>query len=123
RLRACEALAGEVAFKLYDAYGFPLDLTQDILRGQGRKVEASGFESAMERQRAAARKAWSGSGESVTEQVWFDLREKVGASDFLGYATAVAEGRVLAMAWGGRAVESGEAGGGVAIGADGARSY
>src|SRR3546814_12305922 len=69
RLGAKAPLPGEVAFRLYDTYGFPLDLTQDILRGQGRSVDVQGFESAMERQRAAARKAWAGSGASATEAV------------------------------------------------------
>ncbi len=95
RLGSGQELSGEVAFKLYDTYGFPVDLTQDILRGQGRKLDSAGFDTAMARQRAAARKAWAGSGEAATEQVWFDLREKIGATDFLGYATEVAEGQIL----------------------------
>jgi alanyl-tRNA synthetase len=115
RLGSGQALAGEVAFKLYDTYGFPIDLTQDILRGQGRKVDIAGFDAAMERQRVAARKAWAGSGEAATEQVWFDLREKVGASDFLGYATEVAEGQVLAIVKDGKPVERAEAGDTVAL--------
>jgi alanyl-tRNA synthetase len=100
---ATEALAdgadlpGEIAFKLYDTYGFPLDLTQDILRGQGRKVEQAGFDAAMAAQRAAARAAWSGSGEAATETLWFDLRQRVGASEFLGYSTEAAEGQVVAL--------------------------
>ena len=80
-----QALDGEVAFKLYDTYGFPLDLTQDILRGQGRGVDQAGYDAAMERQRAAARKAWSGSGDAATDILWFELREKLGATEFLGY--------------------------------------
>jgi alanyl-tRNA synthetase len=115
RLGSGQALAGEVAFKLYDTYGFPIDLTQDILRGQGRKVDIAGFDAAMERQRVAARKAWAGSGEAATEQVWFDLREKVGASDFLGYATEVAEGQVLAIVKDGKPVERADAGDTVAL--------
>ncbi len=90
-------LSGEVAFKLYDTYGFPLDLTQDALRARNIGVDLASFKAAMERQRAEARKAWSGSGDSATEKVWFDVREKVGASDFLGYATEAAEGRVVAL--------------------------
>ncbi len=97
KLGASQPLAGEVAFKLYDTFGFPLDLTQDILRAQGRKVDSAGFDAAMERQRAAARKAWSGSGEAATEQLWFDLREQHGATEFLGYATESAEGKVVAL--------------------------
>jgi alanyl-tRNA synthetase len=115
RLGSGQALAGEVAFKLYDTYGFPIDLTQDILRGQGRKLDIAGFDTAMERQRVAARKAWAGSGEAATEQVWFDLREKIGASDFLGYATEVAEGQVLAIVKDGKPVERAEAGDAVAL--------
>ncbi|MBM3541197.1 MAG: alanine--tRNA ligase, partial [Alphaproteobacteria bacterium] len=105
-----QALAGEVAFKLYDTYGFPLDLTQDILRGQGRAVDAAGFETAMERQREAARRAWSGSGEQATEQVWFQVRETAGATEFLGYETETAEGRVLAIVVGGTPVQEAKPG-------------
>jgi len=90
-------LAGEVAFKLYDTYGFPLDLTQDALRARGLIVDVDGFQSAMERQRAEARKAWAGSGEAATETVWFALRERVGATEFLGYETEVAEGVATAL--------------------------
>ncbi|MBX6321807.1 MAG: alanine--tRNA ligase [Rhodospirillaceae bacterium] len=90
-------LPGAVAFRLYDTYGFPLDLTQDILRAQGRGVDTEGFEAAMAQQRAAARKAWAGSGEAATEQLWFELRERLGATDFLGYATETAEGKVTAL--------------------------
>jgi alanyl-tRNA synthetase len=99
-------LSGEVAFKLYDTYGFPLDLTQDILRAQGRTVDTAGFDAAMDRQREAARKAWAGSGEAATEQVWFDLREQLGATEFLGYATETAEGKVVALLLDGKPVES-----------------
>ncbi len=105
-----QALPGEVAFKLYDTYGFPIDLTQDILRGQGRPVDSDGFDQAMERQRAAARKAWSGSGEAATEQLWFEIREQHGATEFLGYATESAEGQVVALVKDGRLVDAAEAG-------------
>jgi alanyl-tRNA synthetase len=100
-----EVLAGAVAFKLYDTYGFPLDLTQDILRGQGRSVDTAGFEAAMERQRAAARKAWAGSGDAATETLWFELRQRLGATEFLGYQTEAAEGQVLALLMDGKEVE------------------
>ena len=90
-------LSGEVAFKLYDTYGFPLDLTQDALRARNISVDLETFNAAMERQRAEARKAWSGSGDAATEKVWFEVRDKVGASDFLGYATETAEGRIAAL--------------------------
>jgi alanyl-tRNA synthetase len=110
RLPRQGALPGEVAFKLYDTYGFPIDLTQDILRGQGRTVEREGFDVAMERQRAAARAAWAGSGEAATGQLWFELKEKHGATDFLGYATETAEGQVLAIVVDGKSVPAAEEG-------------
>jgi alanyl-tRNA synthetase len=110
KLGAAEALAGEVAFKLYDTFGFPLDLTQDILRGQGRAVDQAGFDAAMERQRETARKAWAGSGEAATESLWFELRDKLGATEFLGYDTETAEGQVLAIVKDGAAIESAAAG-------------
>ena len=91
-----EAFPGEVAFKLYDTFGFPLDLTQDVLRTRERQVAVDGFDAAMERQRADARKSWVGSGEAATEQLWFELREKLGATEFLGYDTHVAEGQIVA---------------------------
>jgi alanyl-tRNA synthetase len=97
RLGPREDLPGEVAFRLYDTYGFPLDLTEDVLRGEGRKVAVEGFETAMARQREEARKSWVGSGEAATEAVWFALREEVGATEFLGYETEIAEGVVLAI--------------------------
>jgi alanyl-tRNA synthetase len=109
------ALSGEVAFKLYDTYGFPLDLTQDILRGQGRAVDTAGFEAAMQRQREAARKAWSGSGEAATESLWFELRERLGATEFLGYATEAAEGVVEAIVVDGAEAERAETGQKVAL--------
>src|SRR5438477_720945 len=97
RLGAGEALPGEVAFRLYDTFGFPLDLTEDVLRGQGRMVALQGFSAAMERQREEARKSWVGSGEAATETVWFALREEAGVTEFLGYETESAEGVVLAI--------------------------
>src|SRR5205823_7737414 len=101
------ALPGEVAFRLYDTFGFPLDLTEDVLRGQGRKVAVEGFEAAMTRQREEARRSWVGSGEAATEASWFALREEVGPSEFLGYETETAEGVILALLKGEeRAVEA-----------------
>lgn len=91
------SLSGETAFKLYDTYGFPLDLTEDALRPRGIGVDKAGFETAMERQRAEARKAWAGSGETATEAVWFALKERVGATEFLGYETEKSEGAVVAL--------------------------
>ena len=110
KLGESEALDGEVAFKLYDTFGFPLDLTQDILRGQDRAVDQAGFDAAMGRQRETARKAWAGSGEAATEALWFDLREKLGATEFLGYDTETAEGQVLAIVRDDAAVETAKAG-------------
>lgn len=92
-----DSLSGEVAFKLYDTYGFPLDLTQDALRGKGIDVDVDGFNAAMERQRQAARKAWAGSGDTATEGVWFSLHDKFGGTEFLGYNNDEAEGQVLAI--------------------------
>ena len=97
RLGNGETLPGEVAFQLYDTFGFPLDLTQDALRRDGRDVDTAGFESAMDRQRAEARKAWTGSGDAATERVWFEICEQTGASEFLGYEMESAEGVVLAL--------------------------
>jgi alanyl-tRNA synthetase len=96
-LAAGATLSGETAFKLYDTYGFPLDLTQDALRGKDLNVDLAGFETAMERQRADARKAWTGSGEAATDTIWFGLKERVGATEFLGYETEKAEGIVAAI--------------------------
>ncbi|HEX3651999.1 MAG TPA: alanine--tRNA ligase [Rhizomicrobium sp.] len=88
---------GEVAFKLYDTYGFPLDLTQDALKARGIAVDLDGFNAAMERQRAEARKAWTGSGEAADEAHWFAVKEEVGASEFLGYDAEEAEGVIVAI--------------------------
>ncbi len=110
-----QALDGEVAFKLYDTYGFPLDLTQDILRGQGRSVDQAGYDAAMERQRVAARKAWSGSGDAATDTLWFELREKLGATEFLGYDTESAEGQIGAIVADGKTAEAAKAGQEVSI--------
>jgi alanyl-tRNA synthetase len=109
------ALPGEVAFRLYDTYGFPLDLTQDVLRGRGRSVDVAGFDAAMARQRAEARKSWAGSGQAREDAIWFDLREALGATEFLGYATTVAEGRVGAIVKDGRRVAEAAAGDAAAI--------
>jgi alanyl-tRNA synthetase len=103
-------LPGEVAFKLYDTYGFPLDLTKDILRGQSRDLDEAGFDAAMQKQKEAARAAWSGSGEAATDTLWFDLREKLGATEFLGYQTEAAEGKVQAIIRSGEEVASANSG-------------
>jgi alanyl-tRNA synthetase len=105
-LRQGDRLKGETAFTLYDTYGFPLDLTQDALRSRGIAVDTDGFNTAMERQREKARASWAGSGEAATAAVWLALREKVGATEFLGYETESAEGAVVALMRDGREVES-----------------
>jgi alanyl-tRNA synthetase len=92
-----QKLPGEVAFTLYDTYGFPLDLTQDALKPRGIGVDTAAFDAAMQRQREMARAAWAGSGEAATETVWYALRERAGATDFLGYDTETAEGVVLGL--------------------------
>ena len=110
-----EGLSGAVAFRLYDTYGFPLDLTQDILRGQGRSVDLEGFEEAMETQRAAARKAWAGTGDTAEEKVWFDLRDETGAGEFLGYDTDAAEGKILAIVKDDKRIDAAKTGDEVAL--------
>ena len=104
KLEEEDSLPGEIAFKLYDTFGFPLDLTQDILRTQGRDIELLGFETAMERQKATARAAWKGAGEAETDSLWFDLRERHGATDFFGYVTEQAEGEILAIVSSGKEI-------------------
>ncbi len=106
KLGAGDVLSGDVAFKLHDTFGFPLDLTQDALRARKIKVDSDGFEKAMERQRAEARKNWAGSGDTAAETVWFTLREKLGATEFLGYDTETAEGVVTALVKDGKEVKS-----------------
>jgi alanyl-tRNA synthetase len=108
-------LPGDVAFRLYDTYGFPLDLTQDALRGEGKTVDTAGFEAAMAEQKKRARAAWAGSGEAATESLWFDLKEKVGASEFLGYSTETAEGAIVAIVRDGAVVDSAPVGAEVAV--------
>ncbi|MBN8951619.1 alanine--tRNA ligase [Rhizobium sp. 60-20] len=105
-----DSLDGETAFKLYDTYGFPLDLTQDALRARGIGVDISSFTDAMERQKAEARSHWTGSGDKATETIWFELKEKNGATEFLGYDTETAEGVIQAIVRDGVAVDSASAG-------------
>ncbi len=104
-------LPGQAAFKLYDTYGFPLDLTQDALREKGRAVDVAGFDAAMAEQKAKARAAWAGSGDSKEATIWFDLAEAHEATDFLGYDTETAEGIVLAIVSDGKEVKSLKTGG------------
>ena len=106
-------LAGGVAFKLYDTYGFPLDLTQEALRARDITVDEAGFTAAMAQQKAEARKAWVGSGEAATDAVWFGIRERIGPTEFLGYAAEQAESMVTALLSEGRetdALAAGQAG-------------
>jgi alanyl-tRNA synthetase len=109
-LKKGDMFDGDTAFTLYDTYGFPLDLTQDALKSRGIGVDIAAFTDAMDRQREKARSAWAGSGDTATESVWFPLREKVGATEFLGYETETAEGAVAALVKDGKEVHSLKAG-------------
>ena len=99
-------LPGAAAFRLYDTFGFPLDLTQDALREKGREVETAGFDAAMAEQKAKARASWAGSGEATDAAIWFELADKHGTTEFLGYDLEAAEGQVLALVQGGAATDS-----------------
>ena len=101
-----DQLNGDTAFKLYDTFGFPLDLTQDALRARGIGVDTDAFSAAMQRQKAEARASWSGSGDKATETIWYELKDKLGATEFLGYDTEIAEGVVQAIVRDGKALES-----------------
>ncbi len=103
-------LPGETAFRLYDTYGFPLDLTQDALREKGVVVDVDGFDAAMAEQKAKARAAWSGSGEAGQEAIWFEIAETRGVTEFLGYDTEKAEGQILALVRDGAEVKAARAG-------------
>ena len=105
-LKKGDKLKGETAFTLYDTYGFPLDLTQDALRPRGIGVDTDAFNAAMDKQREKARASWSGSGDAATEAIWFGLREKAGATEFLGYETETAEGVVTALVRDGKGVDA-----------------
>ena len=112
---AGDRLSGDTAFKLYDTYGFPLDLTQDALRQRGIAVDLDAFGTAMARQKAEARANWTGSGDAASETVWFAIRDRVGASEFLGYETEQTEGVVVALVVDGAQVEQAENGMSVAV--------
>ncbi|MGZ3199484.1 MAG: alanine--tRNA ligase, partial [Croceibacterium sp.] len=103
-------LPGETAFKLYDTYGFPYDLTEDALRARGIGVDKAGFDAAMAGQKAAARAAWKGSGAAADDEVWFDIAEREGASEFTGYTSTEGEGRVVALVVDGKEVPQANAG-------------
>ncbi len=105
-----DTLAGETAFKLYDTYGFPYDLTEDALRVQGLGVDRAGFDAAMAEQKAAARAAWKGSGEQASGEVWYDIADEFGGTEFTGYTSVVGEGQVVALVQDGKRVDSASAG-------------
>ena len=109
-MAAGDVLAGEAAFKLYDTYGFPFDLTQDALRAQGFGVDTAGFDTAMAEQKRAARAAWKGSGDRASDDVWFDIAEESGGTEFTGYTSTVGEGQVVAMVKDGQRVATASAG-------------
>ncbi|MBP1851005.1 alanine--tRNA ligase [Rhizobium halophytocola] len=105
-----DTLDGETAFKLYDTYGFPLDLTQDALRNRGIGVDITSFNDAMQRQKAEARASWSGSGDKAAEGIWFELKDRFGATEFLGYSSESAEGEIQALVRDGASIPSAAAG-------------
>jgi alanyl-tRNA synthetase len=105
-MKAGDVLPGETAFKLYDTYGFPYDLTEDALRAQGFGIDAAGFDAAMAEQKARARTAWKGSGAKASDDVWFDIAERVGATEFTGYSASEGEGQVVALVNDGIEVQS-----------------
>ncbi len=109
-LKSGSVFPGDVAFKLYDTYGFPLDLTEDALRPRGIAVDTKAFDAAMSKQKDAARAAWKGSGDAATETVWFEIKDKTGATEFLGYDTETAEGVISALVSGGKESKSLKAG-------------
>jgi alanyl-tRNA synthetase len=109
-MAAGATLPGETAFKLYDTYGFPYDLTEDALRAQGFGIDRAGFDTAMDQQKAMARAAWKGSGAKASDDVWFDIAERVGSTEFTGYTATEGEGQVVALVQDGAEVQSAKAG-------------
>ena len=101
-----DTLSGETAFKLYDTYGFPLDLTQDALKNKGIEVDVAGFDAAMAKQKEEARKNWTGSGDEGTEKIWFEVKERIGGSEFLGYTTTKSDGIIKALVQNSKEVDS-----------------
>ena len=108
-------LPGETAFKLYDTYGFPYDLTEDALRSRGLSVDRAGFDAAMAKQKAAARAAWKGSGDAASAEIWYNIAEREGASEFTGYSTTEGDGRVVALVRDGAEITQAKAGDDVVI--------
>ena len=109
-LKAGDELSGATAFKLYDTYGFPLDLTQDALKAKDISVDTKGFDEAMEKQRAEARKNWAGSGDTGTDKIWFELQDKLGLTEFLGYTTLKTDAEITALVQNGQEVDKVSAG-------------
>jgi alanyl-tRNA synthetase len=108
-------LSGETAFKLYDTYGFPYDLTEDALRSRGLGVDRDGFDTAMAAQKAAARAAWKGSGEAASAEIWYDIAERAGGTEFTGYTATEGEAEVVALVRDGAEIDSASAGDTVTI--------
>lgn len=109
-MKAGETLPGEIAFRLYDTFGFPYDLTEDALRAQNLGVDRNGFDAAMAEQKAKARAAWTGSGEKASDAIWFDIAEEAGATEFTGYVASEGEAQIVALVQNGARVESAKAG-------------
>ncbi|WP_165321656.1 alanine--tRNA ligase [Rhizorhabdus phycosphaerae] len=109
-MKAGDVLPGEVAFKLYDTFGFPYDLTEDALRAQDLSVDRSGFDSSMAEQKAAARAAWKGSGEKASDEIWFDIAEEFGGTEFTGYVSEEGDGQLLAIVKDGQRTDQASAG-------------
>jgi alanyl-tRNA synthetase len=114
-MKAGDVLSGEVAFKLYDTYGFPYDLTEDALRAQGFGIDLAGFDAAMDNQKSMARAAWKGSGQKASDDIWFDIAERAGSTEFTGYTANEGEGQVLAIVKDGAEVQHAAAGDEVTI--------
>ena len=110
-----DTLAGEVAFKLYDTFGFPYDLTEDALRANDIAVDRAGFDAAMAQQKAAARAAWKGSGEKASDEIWFDLAETNGSTEFTGYTSTAGEATVIGLVKDGKPVDEVQAGDAVVV--------
>ena len=110
-----DTLPGETAFKLYDTFGFPYDLTEDALRANGIGVDRAGFDTAMAEQKRAARAAWKGSGDKASEELWYDIADELGSTEFIGYGATEGEGQVVAIVKDGARVEEAGAGDSVTI--------
>jgi alanyl-tRNA synthetase len=109
-MKSGDTLPGDVAFKLYDTYGFPYDLTEDALRAQGLGIDRAGFDEGMARQKAMARAAWKGSGETASDEIWYDLADELGGTEFTGYLSTEGEGQVVALVKDGARVDAAKAG-------------